>query len=242
MEYSLRAMELWFQRLPGSLLLQLESVALSNWFSQSSGEHCLQIGGPSDLRMVQSAHYPHKVYLSTQFASAMHHSRIQSDLNELPFVSGSIDAVVLVHLLEFAKSPLQFIKETHRILTPSGQLILLAFNPWSLWGATRMKRNKQGFPWSGNFYSSPRIKAWLRQAGYSIILSKTLCFRPALHDAYRCESWAFIEPLGSYCFPGLGAVSLMIAQKKELGMTPIKLSWDRRRVQVGGRVVEPTYR
>lgn len=242
MEYSLRAMELWFQHLPGSMLLQLETDALSSWFEHISGMHCLQIGGPSNLAMIKSANYLHKTYLSPQYGSAMHHARIQSSLDELPFLRSSIDAIVLTHMLEFSISPRQFIKETHRILAPSGQLILFSFNPWSLWGITRHRRNKRGFPWAGNFYSGLRIKTWLRQAGYSILLSKTLSFRPPLHDIKRCNRWAFMETVGAYCFPGWGAVSFMIAQKKELGVTPIKISWNRRLVKVGGIIEPTTYR
>lgn len=240
MEYSLRAMELWFQHLPGSLLLELERVALGNCFSRLSGSHCLQIGGPSDLRLIHSAHYPHKTFLSTQYTSAAHSSRVQFSLDALPILPGSVDAVVLAHLLEFAESPFELLKETHRILAPEGQLILLTFNPWSLWGLSRLMRSKRGFPWSGQFYSTIQIKRWLHNLGYSIVLSKTLCFRPVLHEAHQCERWSFMETLGSYCFPGFGAVSLFVVQKQEVGMTPIKVSLNRRRVKVGGRAIEPT--
>lgn len=240
MEYSLRAMELWFQHLPGSLLLELERKALENWFSQCTGTHCLQIGGPSDLRLIESAHYSHKTYLSSHFASAHRAPRIQSSLGALPIVSGSIDSVVLIHLLEFSESPEQLLEETYRILAPEGQFILLSFNMWSLWGITRLQREKRGFPWAGQFHSNAKMKRWLREAGYSILLSKTLCFRPVLHNAHQSERWSFMESVGAYCFPGFGAVSLMIAQKRESGMTPIKVSWNRRRLKVGGRVIEPT--
>lgn len=240
MEYSLRAMELWFQHLPGSLLLELERDAIEDCFLQSTGSHCLQIGGPSDLRLIRSAHYPHKAFLSTQLTSATHSSHVQFGLDALPILPGSVDAVVLAHLLEFAESPYELLKETHRILAPEGQLVLLTFNPCSLWGLSRLKRGKRGFPWSGQFYSIARVKRWLRDVGYSIVSSKTLCFRPVLHDAHQCERWSFMETLGSYCFPSFGAVSFMILQKKEIGMTPIKVSWKRRRVKVGGRAIEPT--
>lgn len=240
MEYSLRAMELWFQHLPGSLLLELESKALASCFARTTGTHCLQMGGPSDLRLIQSAHYSHKAYLSTQPLSASHFSRVQFSSDELPILSDSVDAIVLAHLLEFSTSPAQLLKEIYRALVPEGQLILLAFNPWSLWGIARLQHGKKGFPWSGKFYSSHKIKHWLRECGYSIVLSKTLFSRPALRDARQSRRWSFIESFGSYFFPGFGAVSLIVAQKQRLGMTPIKVSLNHRRVKVGGHIVEPT--
>ena len=241
MEYSLRAMELWFHHSPGSLLLELESQLIAQWFSKNSGTHCLQIGGPSDLSLIKSAHYPHKVYLSTQFASATHASRIQTDLEILPITSNSIDVVVLAHLLEFAPSPQALLEEIYRILTPAGQLLLLTFNPWSLWGITRLKRRKQGFPWAGKFYSNGKIKHWLQQAEYHIVSNKTLCFQPFLQNAHHCKRWSFLEWVGPFCLPGFGAVSLTIAKKQEIGMTPVKAKWSHRsNVKIGRRVVEPT--
>ncbi len=242
MEYSLRAMELWFQQLPGSLLLEIENRALTSWFSNHTnvGIHCLQMGGPSDLSLIHAAPFLHKVYLSTYISNLSYSSRVQSNLETLPIISDSVDAFVLVHLLEFSAAPEQLLEETYRILTPAGQLILLVLNPWSLWGMARFKLNRQGFPWSGRFYSAVKIKRWLQSVGYSIILSKTLCFRPVLYDAHQCERWSFLESIGSYCFAGLGATSLIIAQKQKIGMTPIRADLKHRQVKAGRRIIEST--
>lgn len=241
MEYSLRAMELWFQQLPGSLLLEIENKALTNWFSNhtNAGIYCLQMGGPSDLSLIRAAPFLHKVYLSTYVSSMSHSSCIQSSLDTLPIMPDSVDAFVLVHLLEFAATPEQLLEEIYGILTPEGQLILLVLNPWSLWGMARFKLNRQGFPWSGQFYSVVKIKRWLQSVGYSIILSKSVCFRPVLYDAHQCERWSCLESIGSYCFAGLGASSLIIAQKHKVGMTPIRVL-KHRQVKVGRRIIEST--
>jgi SAM-dependent methyltransferase len=202
----------------------------------------LQIGGPSDLSLVRSAHFLHKTYLSTEFVSSVHSARIQSSLAALPLLTGTVDAVVLAHLLEFADSPLQLLQEIHRVLSPEGQLFLLSFNPMSLWGLARIKRNKRGFPWSGNFYSNVKIKRWLQASGYSIVAHKTLCFRPPMHDTHQSRRWQFLETLGACCLPGLGAVNFIVAQKNEIAMTPLTNTVRRRRVKVSGRIIEPTTR
>ena len=235
-------MELWFQHLPGSLLLELEMALMSKWFSQSAGTHCLQIGGPSHLPLLKTAHFLHKIYLSTQWVGSASSAGVQSSLDDLPFLTGRIDAVVLAHLLEFADSPRQLLAEIHRVLSPGGQLFLLSFNPISLWGLTRFQRNRRGFPWSGEFYSSIKIKRWLQASGYSIIASKTLCFRPPMHNLHQSRRWRFLETLGAYCLPGLGAVNFIVAQKNEMPMTPRVSSWERRRVKVRGNIAEPTTR
>ena len=242
MEYRLRAMELWFQHLPGSMLIEIETNHLSKWLSSIAGEHLLQIGGPSNLQLVKHAHLAHKTYLSTQLVTSTHSAGIQSNLEELPIMPNSIDVVVLAHMLEFADSPLHLLQEIHHVLVPNGQVLIMAFNPYSQWGMSRFSRGKRGFPWSGHFYSHWKIKRWLRTIGYSIISSRTLCYRPTLHDARQCKRLHFMESLGQCCFPGLGAVTFIAAQKKEIAMTPIKAKWWERKVKVGSRYAEPTTR
>ena len=243
MEYRLRAMELWFQHLPGSMLIEMETHYLSAWLSSISGEHLLQIGGPGDLQLVKSAyHLAHKTYLSTQFVTSSHSARIQSNLEELPIMPNSIDVVVLAHLLEFADSPLHLLQEIYHVLAPNGQVLILAFNPFSLWGLSRRSRKKRGFPWSGHFYPHWKIKRWLRKIGYSIITSKTLCYRPTVHDARQCNRLHFMETLGQSCFPGLGAVTFIAAQKNEIAVTPIKAKWWEKKVKVGSSYAEPSTR
>lgn len=153
-------MELWFQHLPGSMLIDVETQQLSTWLSTITGDHLLQIGGPSDLQLVKSGHLAHKIYLSTQLITSSNASCIQSNVDELPIKPQSIDVVVLAHLLEFAHSPQHLLQEIHQTLTPNGQVLILAFNPISLWGISRLSRGKRGFPWSGQFYSQGKIKGW----------------------------------------------------------------------------------
>jgi len=242
MEYRLRAMELWFQHLPGSMLIEIETEHLSKWLASTRGEHLLQIGGPSNLQMVKQAHFAHKIYLSTQFISSSHAACMQSSLEALPILPGSVDVVVLAHMLEFAESPQQLLQEIHHSLAPNGQLLIMTFNPYSQWGMSRFSRGKRGFPWSGHFYSQCKIKKWLRQIGYSIISNKTLCYRPTLHDAHQCQRLKFMESIGQVCFPWFGAVTFVAAQKKEIAMTPIKAKWWERKIKVGSTYAEPTTR
>ena len=46
---------------------------------------------------------------------------ICSDMHQLPFGSATIDLVVLPHVLEFAHSPHQILREVERILVPDGE-------------------------------------------------------------------------------------------------------------------------
>jgi ubiquinone/menaquinone biosynthesis C-methylase UbiE len=56
------------------------------------------------------------------------------DFDALPFDSASLDLVVLPHTLELASDPHQTLREVERVLVPEGRVVIVGFNPASLWG------------------------------------------------------------------------------------------------------------
>ena len=46
--------------------------------------------------------------------------------------------VVLPHVLEFEANPHQVLRESERVLIGEGHVVILGFNPWSLWGLWRL--------------------------------------------------------------------------------------------------------
>ena len=54
--------------------------------------------------------------------------------SQLPVLSDCVDAVLLPHTLEFAADPYAIVREVDRVLVGEGQLLVLGFRPWSLWG------------------------------------------------------------------------------------------------------------
>jgi len=78
----------------------------------------------------------------------------------LPLQSHSVDAVLLPHTLEFAADPHRVIREAHRVLTGEGQLIILGFRPWSLWGLRASVRQ---------LLPERRVRDWLAVLGCEVI-------------------------------------------------------------------------
>lgn len=63
---------------------------------------------------------------------------IQMNWCKLSLLSNSVDVIVLVHLLEVIDYPIKLLQvkllqEIFYTLKPSGKLIILSCNPWSLW-------------------------------------------------------------------------------------------------------------
>ena len=93
---------------------------------------------------------------------------VQARLGHLPFASDSIDAVVLPHTLEFEADPHGLLREVDRVLTGEGQLLVLGFRPFSLWGVAR-RRGARGLSAGlapdvvGASHSRLARIAWLRR-------------------------------------------------------------------------------
>ena len=69
---------------------------------------------------------------------------------------------IMPHTLEFEPDQHQVLREVERVLKPEGQLLLLGFNPHSIYGLLHYlpgQRNK--LPWCGHFLSRSRIIDWL---------------------------------------------------------------------------------
>ena len=58
-----------------------------------------------------------------------------ASVDQLPWQTRSIDAVVLQHGLEIAADPRIALREAARVLVPGGRLIISGFNPFSLLGS-----------------------------------------------------------------------------------------------------------
>ena len=70
---------------------------------------------------------------------------IGARLSQLPIANGAVDAVVLPHTLEFETDPYAVVREADRVLAGEGQLIVLGFRPFSLWGF-RSRAISRGYP------------------------------------------------------------------------------------------------
>jgi len=139
----------------------------------------------------------------------------------LPFASGSLDLVVLVHSLEYSRSPYAILAEAERALSPGGRLVVLSFNPWSLFGLVHpwLCRRRSTGPWPARFPAPLSVRRMLESTGLAPERSRYVFFRPPLDK----ESWLrvtrFLERLPGASRLPWGAVSCVQARKDEPGVT-----------------------
>jgi SAM-dependent methyltransferase len=64
---------------------------------------------------------------------------LHCDFDALPFPNQSLDLVLLPHTLELARDPHDTLREVERVLVPEGRVVIVGFNPASLWGLRQQR-------------------------------------------------------------------------------------------------------
>ena len=95
---------------------------------------------------------------------------VESDL--LPLPDGSIDRVLLVHLLEVTDHPRDLLEEVWRVLTPGGRMIIVAPNRRGLWARVDTTPFGHGQPYSR--------RLGLPGAGLHVVEATKQLYRPVL--------------------------------------------------------------
>lgn len=211
-------------------LLKSELAALAMVLPKIFGYYIVQIGGPIGGEGVLATSKIHNRIIVNPMPTSMDNlMAIQCNQDELPFLPESLDACVLFHTLEFAPHPKTILQETYDSLINGGHLVILGFNPYSLWGITKFfKRTKKDI-WGGNWISPRKLNAWLSAIGFSTYDYQTFYFCPPIENP---KKMLFLEEMGSILWPYGGASYILIAHKVAAAITPIdkSKSWAKQRL------------
>lgn len=150
----------WFSQYPGSLLLDEERACLEALSHRCFGYYLLQVGSiGGDIPGLVPARLRSRVTVAPEQPATDNSCWIRGNPDRLPIASDSVDVVLLLHTLDFYQDPHQTLREVDRVLIPEGRLIIVGFNPWSLWGLRRLFGGRSGYSlWNGRFISMHRIR------------------------------------------------------------------------------------
>ena len=218
---SIRHVDFWFQKPPGSLVLEQEKVILDHLLSTLSGDVLLQVGGPSQLCLFQSSQITHHIYASLDGVSSESMPTFEADLDALPLRNESLDCIVMFHTLAYSSDPERLLKKLFQALKAGGKLILFGFNKYSLWGMAKLTRDKRLFPWGGRFHSPWRVKRWIRAADFILLSDQAVCFRGPTVSKEKWFKNRYMEVFGSTLFPVFSGVYMFYAYKEQEGMMPL---------------------
>jgi SAM-dependent methyltransferase len=247
----------WLLTPPGRYLLEWEQARLDLEVVDAFGFHALQLGLP-ELDGLRANRMPHRWVASDSMhqplplelplpaddsISTLPRERaiaLHCEFDALPFPEASIDLVVLPHSLELARDPHQTLREVERVLVPEGRVVIVGFNPTSLWGlrqrAGRMRRGMglardRGLflPRAGEFIGYWRARDWLRLLGFEVQAGRFGCWRPPFVRERWLQRFAWMDGVGDRWWPVLGAVYQISAVKRVRGMRLVGLAKNERR-------------
>ena len=214
----------WFATGQGDYVLAREQVWFDRTVNDIFGYNALQLGSP-EHDFLRNSRIPLRFTGADQAGVT-----VRLCGAELPIACGSLDLVLLPHILEFAEHPHQILREVERVLMPEGSLIISGFNPHSLWGLHRTFVRRRGYPWCGHFIALSRLKDWLALLGFEVVEGRFAAYAPPFQQKKWLERYDFMETAGDRWWAVSGGVYFLHAIKRVHGMRLIKPQWNERLV------------
>ena len=153
---------------------------------------------------------------------------VRCDPQQLPFASASLDLVVLPHVLEFHGHPHQVLREVERVLIPEGRLLVLGFNPISLWGLRRrLPGCPPDYPFNGRYLGITRLKDWLALLNMDVERGHFGCYAPPFSRLKNLARFSWMEKAGDRWWPIGGGAYMIRAVKRVPGMRLMLPGWKR---------------
>lgn len=239
----------WLKTPAGRYLLAWEQQHLDQAVVDVFGFHALQIGLP-ELDALRANRMPHRWVLHNKAPST--HTvpdaanpgepaavALYGNFDALPFDGQSLDLVVLPHSLELARDPHHTLREVERVLRPEGRVVIVGFNPASLWGLRQrmghlgrgvgLGRKRSLFlPSTGDFIGYRRLRDWLRLLSFEVEAGQFGCYAPPAGSQKWLSRFEWAERAGDRWWPVFGAVYALTAVKRVRGMRLVGLVRDAR--------------
>ncbi len=241
----------WLRTPAGRYLLGWEQAQIDKAVADVFGYHALQVGLP-EIDGLRANRMPHRWVASDVLGvpepmdlpppEDQRISTLSPPLplalhclpEALPFPSQSLDLVVLPHTLELASDPHATLREVERVLMPDGRVVIVGFNPTSLWGLRqRLGRVRTGvglgrgplfLPHTGDFIGYWRLRDWLRLLGMELEGGRFGCYRPAFASSHWLARMGWMETTGDRWWPVFGAAYFLMAVKRVRGVRLVGLA------------------
>lgn len=208
----------WYAQPLGAMLAQEIFNRLAPHMASMFGYHLLQIGNVCGNLSQGRTSIRHCIHMAPV---------VPADVIALPeavpLATDSVDVVILPHTLEIDPRPHQVLREVERILIPEGHVVIVGFNPWSLFGVWRWRPSlRKQMPWAGHFFSVARMRDWLSLLDFEVTQTEFFSYRPPLRNGALWRKLRFFEQLGMRFFNQNGGMYIIVARKRIATLTPIR--------------------
>ncbi|MDH5229748.1 MAG: class I SAM-dependent methyltransferase [Gammaproteobacteria bacterium] len=214
----------------GAALAHEERRQLEQVLPTLFGYYLLELGYLGNSNYLNVSYIRNKYSIDLDINSNQLDVQIYADPGALGIASDSVDLVVLPHTLELHHNPHQVLREVERVLVPEGHVVILGFNPWSLWGIRKLfSWRKKEVPWCAKFISPMRMRDWLALLDMDLVTVNTFFYRPPLRNARRLRRMSKFDSIGEKLWPAFGGAYLFVAKKRVATFTALGPKWRKRK-------------
>ncbi|MES2985180.1 MAG: methyltransferase domain-containing protein [Pseudomonadota bacterium] len=221
--------QFYSSRLGRKVKRQLRRIANEYW-KDEQGLHTLGIGYATPLmRPPASDSNPARARVVALMPIAQgaiywpvddaNHSILGDEMRP-PFPPSSIHRIVMLHAFEYAQAPDELLRVMWQLLAPGGRMLLVVPSRRGLWARLGATPFSTGTP-----YTLGALKELLRGADFTLRDARSTLFTPPSTHAFWLRAFSPLEWLGNACFPRIGGVFVIEAEKQiYAGIRPPALS------------------
>ena len=230
-----RALTDWYATPLGSHLLDIERRLVNSILARRFGYHLLQLGC-AELVLHDQSPMGHRFSFCGHPASATCHTAIARS-EAIPLAGESIDLVLLHHALDYSQEQHQLLREADRVLIAGGHLVIVGFNPLSVWGLMNSLSpgSRQSSPWHASLLSLRRLTDWLKLLDFQVEQVHYGAYSLPL-NSQRLIKWSgWMENTASRLNWPTGGIYAIAARKQVAPLTPVQSR--RHRLPVPGLII-----
>ncbi len=213
----------WYESELGQAVLEQERKVLDQLLPSMFGYYLLQTGLGRPQQLTGSSTIGHKIFCGEAVYHDAPMASIATRITDLAIQSESVDVALVHHSLDFDSNPHHTLREISRVVIPGGKLIVIGFNPWSVWGLMRFFHpGTTEIPWAGNFISPYRLSDWLSLLDYQVEGCESVFHGLPTTRRRWVNSFGWLDVMGKRWWPQFGAVYTLVATKRVATMTQVK--------------------
>lgn len=209
--------QFYSSRLGRKVKRRLRRVVRDYW-PHEHGLHVVGIGYTTDLLPLPSA----PAYKDSRILALMptaqgaiywpvddaNHSVLGDEMRP-PFMPSSLHQVLMVHSFEYASAPDEVLRIWWQMLAPGGRLMVMVPNRHGLWS----RFGKTPFA-TGTPYTISTLRELFNAAGFTLRDTRSAMFTPPSTHPLWLRCFSAIEWIGAACFPRVGGVLIVEAEKQ----------------------------
>ena len=213
----------WFQTPFGRYLLASERTMLSQHLGSVRGYHLMQLSGVGRPLIEHDFDHSHHFSMVVDADDTGTSASAVTDFEALPLPSDTVDTALLHHALEFSENPHQVLNEVARVVLPGGHLVLVVFNPYSLWGGCKLlARHISGSAiWQHHNLRYGRLLDWLKLLNFQPLKSLRGCHQLPVQWQHWLEKTRCLQRLDGGALRLAGSYYLIVARKQVAPLTPV---------------------